>query len=899
MSKLQLKKGQSLGLDPKLKEKSFPYATKFNGEVDFSLVMSESDKEEGDFLKIKSLVNHYEWVGRRQIQQRYDKIQKNFNIVNGVINKDDYVKSTSEVSMEINMLDGQDLNFELQFYPIVMPVVNTLVNERSKHKVVYQCMAVNPEATNQIIEEKNEEIRQLLLSPLQQQFEQDLVNQGIDSENQPDVYQQQMQLFQSLPKVQEYYSKHYRLGVEKWASNQMFIDEKRFKIKEVEKELLKNKLTCDMPFIHINLLDEDYKPEVLDPRYCFWLRSPNVKDVSEGVMFGWFEYDTPVSLIKRFGSQMSEEDVQKLEDLNIQYTSLFTPVSKARFNMDTNGIKESAQNVIAFQDYTKQVKEERYRGDEYKERLIEVCNMYMQVPRKLGKLTVKQGDLVYSVIVDDSYTVTYKPVYDKTYSKENNEENLISGEHIEWFYVNELWRCIRINLASITNPVNDATAEKIYINLEKFPIQIPEMGKKYGSIIPVFGGPVTNKYNPINSLVSKCASWQILYNYLWNRIDQLIKGEIGKFFAMNQNLIPSESMGESWGPHNFLKWAVTARDTQIGPLDNTNAAIAGTTLAATGGYGQVVDLTVTQEVLEKAQLAERCKNECLMMLGIPPQLLGDISPEMTATGITQGIQRSIIQLKDIYDEHFSLMCSAKTAMLEFAKYLTVKKQISTQTFISEEGERIIFQVPQDLHLHALGIFVSSDMDDAIALENLKIISMQDNTMGSDLLDKITMSSAKSVGELYEKLKNAQIQREAKEKRLMEENTKQQQALLEKEEQMLERELLANAEEKQKDRELELRIQEMKVIGQANFSEGGGLDELIKLRDLQEKESNYYKSLIDREDKNNQYLDSKNREDSKHIDKMKLEREKMQLEREKLLAKLKESKDKVTIAKVNK
>lgn len=896
-------KNIQLGLSPKLPKKIVPGYKQFtDGTLDFAFVLDEKEKTEEDYSQIKRLVYHYEWIGRQQVTQKREAIAKKFNLAIGIIDHSDYISTESEHKQELEMLDNVGLDFDLKFYPIVPNIVNTLVNERFKHLIRFSAYAVNEEATNEVIEQKNNALREMLIAPLQAQFDAGLQAQGIEPGT--DVYAQQQEIFRTTPKIQEYYSKEYRLEIEKWAAHQLEIDERRFKFKDLEKQALFNKVVSDYPFIHINYLENDYKPEVLDPRFCYYLRSPYLDDVSEGVMFGWFEYESPLNLITRFGDKLSEEDIEKLQSLHIHYRTLFTRESPARYNLDTPGILESAQNHLAFNETFKggnpPYKDSKYRGDEYKERLVEVSNQYIQVPRKLGKLTMVSGQDRFSTIVDDTYKVTYKPTYDTSIDKEKTTFNLINGEHVEWFYINELWRCVKINLSVNPNPDN---SDDIFLVLEKHPVQIPKKGQKYGSVIPVHGGPTSNKYNSVLSIVDRCKPWQVFYNYLWNRNDQLLKGEIGKFFAMNQNMIPQESMGESWGQHNVLKFALAARDTSIGVLDTSVSAMGGTNLLATGGYGQMVDLTVTDQVINKAKLAEMCKTECFFQLGLSPQILGDISPEETATGIAQGINRSITQIKGLYEEHFSLIENVKTTMLEYARFLAIANGYSQQTYINDEGERIIHQVPSDLLLHQLGVFVTSNMDDTIVIEQLRSIALNDNTLGADILDKFNLIASKSSADIHSKLKKASVKRERELQKDREAQEQQQLQILESQERQLQMKLQEESRQKDLDREHELRVQEMKVIGQSQFSEGGGYDELMKLRESQLKTQNYYQSLIDSSNKQSlQMQDKANAQQESSLNrqsKENLEREKIAVQREKILADLEKSRTDLQIAKVNK
>ena len=70
---------------------------------------------------------------------------------------------------------------------------------------------------------KNNDLRELLLRPLQEQFNTSMNEQGITPESQPDIYQQQLEIFQNFPSS-KVYSKEYRLEIEKWANHQIQIN---------------------------------------------------------------------------------------------------------------------------------------------------------------------------------------------------------------------------------------------------------------------------------------------------------------------------------------------------------------------------------------------------------------------------------------------------------------------------------------------------------------------------------------------------------------------------------------------------------------------------------------------------------------------------------------------------
>lgn len=886
----------NLGPSKPIHKNKIPYGY---DDWDFKLVLSEKEKEEDDFRRIKTLVYNYERIGRQQIVAYRDSILKKFNLAYGIIDQSDYIKGNREYETEISMLDGESLDFDLKFYPIIPNIVNTLTNFRSKIKIKYTARAINEEAQNEILRAKNEQVQSLLISKAMGLFNAKLEEQGIDPQTQPDLYNEQLQIFQALPYIQDYYSTDYRLEIEDWANHRIEINKLRHNLPDLERDLFFNKLVCDRPFIHINLIGDDSRPEVIRPENAAYLRSPYSKDVSEGVMFMFMEYDSAVNIIQKWGDKLKPEDTEKLQQFYLN--TRFTQYTNEYYNKDIPDDIAQAQNYIAFRTEFRDNGNMVHRGEEYKEHLVEVMQMYLQVPRKLYKLTMVGIDgSIASTIVDDSYTITTKPIYEKGKPKE--EPYLIFGEHLEPFFINELWRTVKINLTRNPNP---DIGEDIWVVLEKYPVQIsnPRVSK-YGSLIPVHGGPQTNEYSPSISIVDKCKPWQVFYNYLWNRNQQILEGELGIFLLMNHNMIPGDDLDQGAFQNKLISWLMGARDTGLAPIEMGLNQVGQNISGLTGGYGQKIDMTRTDEVLSKAKLAEICKQECLQIIGVSPQLLGDISPNETATGIVQGIQKSITQLKHLYDEHFLMMERATQTQLEIDKYLAIQKGQVNDSYVTSDAQRVIFQTSTtNFPLYDVAVYITSDFDETLLVEEIRQLAVHDNTMGATLLDKTEVMTSASIGEIRNKLTKLQEKREKQEadrqRQLMELDR---QKLVSQENMMKER--LAWEKEKHYT-ELDSRedVAQMRALGSTQFAQGTGLEDILNLRKQQLNEESYYQDIIQKaqanqlkkEQLNNQLSANQSILDSKES----IEREKIEVEREKNRTKLKISDNELKIAKENK
>jgi hypothetical protein len=666
---------------------------------------------------------------------------------------------------------------------------------------------------------------------------------------------------------------------------------------ELEKEVFRNKIINDRPYFHIDLCEGTVKPSVLRPENCAYLKSPHSKDVSSSYMFMWYEYEAAESLIQNLGDKLGEEDIEKVK-LRFGPTN-FTATNYSNFDYETTKPVESdIQNFLAFR--TEEDTSYRHRGEEYRDRLIEVLNMYVQVPRMLKKVTIKYNGVESSSVVDDKYTPVFKPTYMK--GKPKRAEFLVEGEHVDPFYINELWRVKKLNFSRNANP---ELSEDVWIVLEKYPVQLsdPKMGR-FGSYIPVHGGPTTNLYSESCAIADKAATWQIAFNFIWNRIMQILQTEIGPFFIMNQNAIPTESIDGSWGKFNFLKFALAARDVGIAPVDTSPSNMGGSGSQLTGGFGQKVDLSRGDEIAQKIALADAIKRECYSVIGLTPEFMAEVSPNETSSGITQGIQRSITAVKDIYDEHYSMMEMVWQTIIELSKYVKITEGSTEDTYISSEGERQIFQTDtENFPLYMLGVYTTSSFDDTLLIAEMKEMVRRDNTMGADLQDKISMLSAHSMSEIHSALKQINVKKQAELQNQQAQEQQMIQAKIEADERLKDKELAWEQQKTLMTLESQENIAEMKVIGQSNLAQGTGLDDLLRYKESEIAERSYYQEILDKARQSDNDKESRleklrtQREEAKT--RAQVESEKNQVKREEIMARLKISQNQLAIAKENK
>lgn len=774
-----------------------------------SLILTEKEKYNKDgsaSVYIEEIYNYYESMGESQVSNKQEKYRKLNNLADGKINPEDYIDDVPE---EINLHMSEELDdYGLTFYPIVPNMVNAIEGDYDKKYIEYVVEIANKENTNQVIELLNNDLRSTLIRRAEEVFL---------SEN-PNPDEQQQALFKDSLKMREYYQKDFRTTIEKWANYKMQEEDHKFNMKRIERKVLHDIIVLDDPAVHIDYTDGSYRPEVLNTTDTFYLKSPNLDDYCNSQMFGWFEYSNLGTILNKYANILSAHQVEAITEWVTNYAASNLVINGQHDFITGNNTKdyESTQNYLTIKGIM-EGNSSAYRGSAnygyINDNLVKESTIYFLLPRKLGKLTYKSSEVTFSEVVDENFKITFKPVYEK--GKPKTPEYLLEGEHVEWFYKNELWRGKALTISEGSANTYNTNSEKIWIELGKFEIQFPDPDYRYGISIPVHGGPVSNLYNDSFSLVEKCAPWQIFYNWIWNRNHQLLSTEIGKFFVLNQAAIPSESMGDSWESNTLLKWGQVARDGSVAPVDTSLSNMGQQGLGIHGGIGQVVDLTKTQEISEKANLARMIKQECYEQAGISMQYMyGEISPRMSGAAVAQGNQRSITQIQHIFTRQSDVMKQVRTTMLRTAQFIESLKDESEIAFSDVEGARTIFKSSTDgFLLHNINLNVKTNVADQEVLERLKSKHSQSST--NSLLEDAAVLTSKSVPQLYERLERLEVKKrkEAEEEQKRQQEMQQQQmAMMQQQE---DRKLAAEAQIAEREHEKDITVAQIKALGFAD------------------------------------------------------------------------------------
>ena len=823
---LDLKKGA--------KGEGYPTTASLTQPIQF---LSSKDKDD-DWAAWN--IDWLELQGMEFLRLNARKLLKNYKLAKGIIDKTDYiVADDNDYAQVIDVLTKEDQSaLELKFYPIIPNVVNVLCGEFSKRYNKIQFRAVDDLSYNEMLEQKRIQVEQNLLADAEAKLVARMIEMGMDP-NSPEA-QQQMdpQNIKSLPEIEDFFRKDYRSLVEEWAAHQYNVDEERFKMAELEERGFRDMLITDREFWHFRMLEDDYEVELWNPVLTFYHKSPDSRYISEGNFVGKLDLMTVSDVIDKYGYLMTEEQLHSLQNIYPAKSSLYQvngyqndgayydPSRSHEWNTNMPGLdyrrfvsnwsNDPARGGDIVSAILSESDDVLNWGQGY---LMRVCTVYWKTQRKVGHLTkiTAEGEMIQEII-DETFKVTEKPIYDTSVFKNKTKENLLQGEHIDWIWINEVWGGVKVgpNLpafwrSNISNNINP-----IYVGINRtkpgrIPFQFKGSQTLYGCKLPVEGRVFSDRNTKSTSLVDLMKAYQVGYNMVNNQIADILVDELGTVIMFDQNALPRHSMGEDWGKGNYAKAYVAMKDFQMLPLDTS---ITNTENATNFNHYQVLNMEQTNRLMSRINLANYFKQQAFDAIGVNPQRLGAPMGQETATGVTQALNQSYAQTEIYFNQHSDyLMPRVHQMRTDLAQFYQSRNPSVRLSYITTEAEKVNFTINgTDLLLRDFNIFATTKTNHRAILDQLKQLALTNNTTGASIFDLGNIVKADSIAEITDILKSAeQKQMAMREQEMQTQRQMQEQALQAKaqEEQM---KLQFEAQENEKDRQNELLVAEIRSAG---------------------------------------------------------------------------------------
>ena len=854
-----------------------------------------SDKK--DELWKRANMDWMEQLLKGFLPEKRSRLIKNYNVAQGVIDVEDYIDTDLnvyknifdgvETAMEDSLLADSDIFADdLKFYPIVPSIINVLTGELLKKFDHIKVKAVDEYSANEALEYKKQLMLQYLQQKAQTKIAQQLESQGI-SQDSPEFQEQMQQAVQqamSIPEIQKFMNRNYKNNYEEWANRILEQSELKHRLKEKEIELFKHQLIADEAYSEIRIDDNDIEVINWNPYDTLVIKPKHVKYTSDADLVSRQYWTTIHDVVSKYRDKIDKALIEKY-NTPLGVTPTF---SERRLQPDDNqSLMLNEKKLIAFKYMMGGIELDASSK-------VLVTEGYWMSRRRLAKLTAIYEGVRIEKIVDDTFKVTIKPVYDK-------DKNLIAGEELEYFYAPQVWKGAKLNFAygsvpstvvneneyldkSIfgkkTDDLNaDVSRGWIYIDVEPLEYQFTDEHQPFKPKIPVVGCDGFEKNMNVGklSLIDKTKALQVMYNGFMNEIDKFAKTEIGLFYIMDQRLIPQQSLDGTWGKYNWLKFIMTAKDSGLGVVDNSASNLEGNPAMQ---QPSVVNLLNNDRFKSRIELANYCEQQIMKVIGISPQRMGSINSQETATGVNQAINNSYSQTELYFYNHTNLMRELKSMILDAEKYIESKKPVSRVNYLNSDVENVLFEIDtEDLLLRRFNIFLTNSTDSQRVLEQLRQLAIQNNTSGASMLDLATIIESSNVREIKDtlaaSLQNFQKQEEAKRQH---------------EQQMLQQQLEAQAAEKEKERQFiadqnernrlkDMYIADVKATGMSreNDIDQSGINDALEVSRFNLEQEKSYSDILNKEQ-------DRNMKQKEYQSKVAIEKEKVNLKKQEIASK---------------
>ena len=717
--------------------------------------LSEKEKEQW----IKSTMDYFANIAFSQYKQNIN-FRKNYRLLNGEFNFADYTNVPEYQELMSYLSDVPDQEPEvpqhLKHYPIVNPPINQLKGELINRPHKYKVKAVDDEAINETIDFRTELIKEHFLQKLQAQLE----GQPIDPEQEAQM-QKEIQ-----DKILDYTS-----VAEEWGNKTLNALKYHFNFREKSQGSFLDFLVTGKEFHHFypdnSRLGFNYKVE--NPSNVWYLANRNAQYTSDCWALGLIEVLSMTEIVERYN--LTGEEVEHLKNRSLQNlrNNEYSPLAPALPDPNDPLWQLTFENVGDFANGGIDHNVFSFNS----QHSYTVVTSYWQSKKKIFKRTyLDEEGFQQEMFVSEDYKM------DKT----------LGDVMLEELWINEWWRGIKIGA-------------DIYVNVE--PLEFTQQA-------PIVGIINTTRNTQGKSLLDLLKPYQVLYNICMNQLWELLEKEIGVVFLGDLKVVPKK---DSQDPIETMLWNAKNRGTLLidTSIENTGGAVQFNQFSR-------LDLTRSQEIQARIQLAQQLRLEAYELVGLTRQRLGNSQASDTATAANNALIQSFAQTETWFAWHDNILQKVYQTILDMAQYIELQKPTSTLNYLNSELETVFLRVSKQELLHELFVFVSSYAEDKVTLEQLKQLAQPAMQNGAELSEMVDLFTANSERSLRKTLGDVQKRKEAirqQEQALKQQQLEQQQAQFEQKMQM---DAAQNAEDarredmnKQLDRENRLQVVQLQGI----------------------------------------------------------------------------------------
>ena len=671
-----------------------------------------------------------------------------YDYYNGVIDEADY-----KYVLKPYGKSRKNFPSEMRNYPIIKPIIDLLLGEKSKRPLNYTVTVQNSDAITMKEQQKSEAIAQ----NLRQKFLQEVQAMGVDiGANMDEI---------PTPKhIADMFELNYidnRAVLGQQAMNYIMQEQEVYD--KIQKAWFHYLVTGEC-YTHRGVRNNEPYYEVLNPLDVDYDLDPDLEFVEDGDWALVRKYVHASTVIDAYYESLSEQEILELEE------------------------PRHSETDVSFLYASSSGKDENV----YRNRLIEVINVYWKSRKKIGFLTYfdpETGEFE-EVEVEDGFRMP--------------AEIKDLGGKLEFKWVNEVWEGTRID-------------GRIYVNINPILNQRLSLENPSKCKLPING----RRYSDINSrnisLVKLGIPYQLNYNIYKYRLELAIARSKDIIAQFDINMIPKK-----WDMDKFMYYV---EGTGIAWVDYNKEGIQ-----LNPQHQSVMDMSI-KTIGQYITLLDSILVEWEKISGVSRQRQGEIGAYEGKASSQQAILQSSHITEDLFRKFERMEQRDFQALLDYSKeaWLTGKRGM----FVLPDGTTDFLDINSLEYMESnFGIFVSDAGKDQEKLQNIKQLTqamMQNGTKPGDIAE---MLDSDSFTQIKKNLKLADKANAELEQAQQEAQQQIQQQQLEAQQVQLEADMLEREKDRQKDIEIALISAEAKDNSGANSL---NLEKMIQDFELKKRE----------------------------------------------------------------
>jgi hypothetical protein len=695
----------------------------------------KTTKEKEDDSYIKNTMDYFSNKGYSEYIKNNNTFVKNYDLMNGILRMADFYQDTEIKSFTDVMTDDLALPAHVKHYSIVTAPINSLIGEITKRPDTYKTKAFDDDSKAQELQAKTE----ILMTYITQQAKEHILIKMKESgeEIPSDDEVNKMTMAQVQDELDSYSS-----VAEKWSNHVLTCNKADFNMKEKSEEAFRDLCITSREFFHIYADNSKlgFNVEVANPKNVWQLTTPDKKYVSDVTGRAQGAYAAGTVMVMEFSEIMeafpdlTKDEIDHLRSsmqdfglINTRESNLGNPnagegtdtIKYDTFDplvLQTRMIVESSmkENNDGLQDFLGLTSNVSAFGYKYV-----VVRAYWMSKKKIGNVVyLDEMGIEQAMMVDETYKSGIIP----------------TQVSLTWGWANQWYEGVKIG-------------PDIY-HMKPFDL-LP--------YCPIIGTVHNQKNTEARSILDLMKPFQVMYNICMNQLYKLLEKEIGNVASINIRRVPVPKDGDAQDALDI--WELEARERGIifddDSPENTKAPVSNTTIARN------IDLTRSNEIQSRYNLAIQLKQECWELIGMSKQRMGSVAASETATGTQQAMQSSYVQTEPLFVAHEYVLGQFYQAIIDASLYIECTKPESTLSYINSEGTSSFVKVNgSDLRFRDLKVFLTNRPEDIQMFNEIRALAQPLMQNGGSLYDVIELYSTKSLREMkkvFKELRDQQIQ----------------------------------------------------------------------------------------------------------------------------------------------